>query len=124
MAIYLPVILFFGYKMKVSYDRYIADNGIDKIFLHNINVGTSINDHAKGDETVIINSFFSPEVMYYSRRNYFVGKSVKEMTPLLIARGSEKGIFFNVEFDHVKEIYRFDQKGDSVLVYKKEIGKL
>lgn len=105
--------------VKLSVKKYYELNDPNWVVNINKELGESIINFAQSDEAVFTNYWAYPELMFYSERNPFQTNGIKESIIYMQGlRGINKGIYFKVDNMSLTYIVRFNNKGDSTLVWK------
>ncbi len=104
-----------------SVKHYQGVNSLATVNYYNLHVGLAIREYARPEERVFVNSWITPECMYYARRNYEQKPDITTAVAHLRAWGAnDPGLFVYVDGQDVSAIYRFTVAGDSTLVWKAE----
>lgn len=111
-------VLFFFYTAHVVYGNYLSyceENSLEKLNLYAVNVGQEIQQKASDDEVVYVDSWITPECMYYAERNYYSAPDIQQALGDMRKKGIEKGLFFYTRAGTtVTEVYRIFSAGDSL----------
>jgi hypothetical protein len=113
----LILFVFIGVEIIQNVNRYKKDHNPAELNYYAYNVGNYIRQNVPKSELVFVDSWITPECMYYAERNYHSKKNISDAIELMKVVNVSNAVFiYTRNTDHPVDVYRISTFGDSVRI--------